>query len=269
MPRRTSPRAARPSSSLRPRRAAAPRPRKSLGQHFLHDPDILDRIVREGAFAAHESVLEVGGGTGELSERLARASGHLVSVELDETLARLLRARLAPFANATVVNANVLDFPPAALLAEGGGAMPYVLAGNIPYYITAPIFRHFLTATNRPTRMVLLVQREVAESVAAGPGKMSLLGVSVQLFGAVRVLFPVPRTAFVPPPRVDSAVVRVDVHRRPPIAIEDEQRFFAVVRAGFRQPRKQLHNAIAGGLWLPPDSAPALLESAGIDPMRR
>lgn len=251
-----------------PRLRLPARPRKALGQHFLHDQDVLDRIVREGGFHADEQVLEVGGGTGELTERLARAAGHVVSVELDETLCRHLRARLSVFPNCGVVCANVLDQAPEELLAEGGGAMPYALAGNVPYYITAPIFRHFLTAGNRPTRMVLLVQREVAEGLAAGPGKMSLMGVSVQFYGAARVLFRVLRSAFTPPPKVESAVVRVDVYPHPVVDV-DEERFFQVVRAGFRNPRKQLHNALAGGLWLPPDSAPEILRAAGIDPMRR
>jgi 16S rRNA (adenine1518-N6/adenine1519-N6)-dimethyltransferase len=269
MPRRNSSvaRARRPAAPRRPRLPAAPR--KSLGQHFLHDQDVLDRIVREGGFSPEEQVLEIGGGTGELTERLARACGHLVCVELDETLCHHLRMRMERYGNTSIVCSDVLDISAAELLEEGGGRMPYVLAGNVPYYITAPIFRQYLRAENRPTRMVLLVQREVAESVAAGPGDMSLLGVSVQLYGSVQVLFRVPRTAFTPPPKVESAVVRVDVYERPPVELESEERFFEVVRAGFRNPRKQLHNAIASGLWLPPDSAPDLLRSAGIDPMRR
>jgi 16S rRNA (adenine1518-N6/adenine1519-N6)-dimethyltransferase len=269
MPRRNSSvaRVRRPAAPRRPRLPAAPR--KSLGQHFLHDQDVLDRIVSEGGFADNEQVLEIGGGTGELTERLARACGHLVSVELDETLCHHLRMRMERYKNTGIVCSDVLDIPAAELLAEGGGRMPYVLAGNVPYYITAPIFRQYLRPENRPARMVLLVQREVAESVAAGPGGMSLLGVSVQLYGSVQVLFRVPRTAFTPPPKVESAVVRVDVYERPAVEIESEERFFEVVRAGFRNPRKQLHNAIASGLWLPPDSAPDLLRSAGIDPMRR
>ncbi|MBI2760797.1 MAG: ribosomal RNA small subunit methyltransferase A [Chloroflexi bacterium] len=267
MPRRNVP--SRPRTSAPRTRRLPAKPRRALGQHFLHDETMLERIVREGGFTNDEQVLEVGGGTGELTERLARASGHVVSVELDEVLCSHLRLRMIGFDNCGVVCANVLDHPPAQLLAEGGGSTPYALAGNVPYYITAPIFRHFLGAADRPARMVLLVQREVAESLAAGPGKMSLLGVSVQMYADVRVLFSVPAKAFTPPPKVESAVVRVDVRARPAVDVEDEERFFQVVRAGFRTPRKQLHNAIATGMWLPPDSAPDLLRSAGIDPVRR
>lgn len=245
------------------------RPRKALGQHFLHDAEILERIVREGGFGPDDQVIEVGGGTGELTERLARAAGRVISVELDETLCRLLRARMEPFPNTAVICTNILDHTPSAILAEGGGHKPYAVAGNVPYYITNPIVRNFLTSGDRPTRLVLLVQREVAESMAAEPGKLSLLGVSVQVFGAARILFNVPAKAFLPPPKVESAVVRIDVYPEPRVPPEEEEPFFQVVRAGFRNPRKQLHNAVAGGLWLPPDSAPNLLAAAGIDPMRR
>ena len=267
MPRRNMP--TRRSTPAVRRRPAGPKPRKTLGQHFLHDELVLDRIVREGGFEPGETVLEVGGGTGELTERLAEVAGRLVSVELDENLCSRLRQRMKPYPNCTIVCANVLDHVPADILAEGRAAPPYALAGNIPYYITAPIFRQFLTTANRPVRMVLLVQREVAESIAAGPGKMSLLGVSVQVYGSPRVLFRVPSESFTPPPKVESAVVRVDVHPRPVVDVEDEERFFEVVRAGFRNPRKQLHNSLAQGLWLPPDAAPDVLQAAGIDPMRR
>lgn len=245
------------------------RPRKALGQHFLHDTEVLDRIVREGGFGPDDQVIEVGGGTGELTERLARVAGRLISVELDETLCRLLRARMEPFANTAVICTNILDHTPSAILAEGGGRMPFAVAGNVPYYITNPIFRKFLASGERPSRLVLLVQREVAESVTADPGKLSLLGVSVQVFGAARILFNVSAKAFLPPPKVESAVVRVDVYPEPLVPAAEEEQFFKVVRAGFRNPRKQLHNAIASGLWLPPDRAPDLLTAAGIDGMRR
>ena len=252
------------------RRPALPSPpRKDLGQHFLHDEAVLYRIVAEGGFGPDEAVLEIGGGTGELTQRLAPRVRRLVAVEVDETLCRYLRARLEPFPNAAVVCADVLDHEPADLLVEGGAAPPYAVAGNIPYYITNPIFRLFLTASVKPVRLVLLVQREVAERVAARPGHLSLLSVSVQLYGTARVLFTVPPAAFTPPPKVESAVVRVDLHPRPVIEVEDEERFFEVVRAGFRNPRKQLHNALPQGLWLPPDTAPDLLATTGIDPMRR
>jgi 16S rRNA (adenine1518-N6/adenine1519-N6)-dimethyltransferase len=245
------------------------KPRKSLGQHFLADPVILDRIVRESGVGPEDTVLEIGSGTGELTERLIQAARWVVAIEIDETLAHHVRRRFADARNLRVINAAVLDHTPAELLAEGGAAPPYSVIANIPYYITAPILRTFLETSDRPERLTLMVQKEVAESIVALPGKMSLLGVSVQFNADARLLFVVPREAFYTPPKVASAVVRIDVRDQPAVDVPDVEQFFAVVRAGFSQPRKQLHNALASRLWLPPDSAPDILRSAGIDPMRR
>lgn len=244
-------------------------PRKRLGQHFLADAETLDRIVAASGVGPDDMVLEIGAGTGELTERLAAVAGRVVAVEIDETLARHVRARLAGRANVEVVRAGVLDHPLVDLLAEGEVTPPYSVVANIPYYITAPILREFLEKGPRPERMTLMVQKEVAESIVAGPGKLSLLAVSVQFYAEPRLLFTVPASAFHPPPKVASAVIQMEVRSEPAIAVADVDAFFEVVRAGFANPRKQIHNALAGRLWLPPDSAPELLRSAGIDPMRR
>lgn len=235
----------------------------------MHDAAVLDRIIAESGVGATDTVLEVGPGTGELTERLVHAARRVVAVEIDETLALHVRRRLADFDNLQVICAGVLDHTPAELLAEGHAERPYSVIANIPYYITAPILRVFLESVDRPERLTLMVQKEVAQSIVAGPGKMSLMGVSVQFYGEARLLFSVPPEAFYPPPRVASAVVRIDVRERPAVEVPDVSTFFEVVRAGFSQPRKQLHNALAGRLWLPPGSAPAVLREAGIDPMRR
>lgn len=256
--------------TFRPQRPALPaKPRKALGQNFLRDAVILDRIVRESGTGPDDTVLEIGPGTGELTERLVRVARRVVAVELDETLAHHVRARLLDADNLAVINANVLDYTPADLLAEGKASPPYAVVANIPYYITAPILRTFLENALPPTRMTMMMQKEVALSLVARPGKMSLLGASVQYYGEARLLFTVPRAAFYPAPNVDSAVVRIDVRARPAVCVPDVAQYFSVIRAGFSQPRKQLHNALAGRLWLPPDTAPEVLRSAGIDPMRR
>lgn len=252
-----------------PRPASPVKPRKSLGQHFLSDPIILDRIIQESGVGPNDTVLEIGPGTGELTERLIHAARWVVAVEIDERLAHHVRRRFADAGNLRVINAAVLDHTPAELLAEGDAASPYSVIANIPYYITAPILRTFLETPDRPERLTLMVQKEVAESIVALPGKMSLLGVSVQFYADARLLFVVPREAFYPPPKVASAVVRIDVRDHPAVDVPDVEQFFEIVRAGFSQPRKQLHNALAARLWLPPDSAPEILRSAGIDPMRR
>ncbi|MGE0545193.1 MAG: 16S rRNA (adenine(1518)-N(6)/adenine(1519)-N(6))-dimethyltransferase RsmA, partial [Dehalococcoidia bacterium] len=235
----------------RPRPATPVKPRKSLGQHFLSDPIILDRIVRESGTGPNDTILEIGPGTGELTERLVHTARWVVAVEIDETLAQHVRRRFADVKNLRVINAAVLDHTPAELLAEGGATAPYAVVANIPYYITAPILRTFLETPDRPERLTLMVQKEVAESIVAPPGRLSLLGVSVQFYADARLLFVVPREAFYPPPKVASAVVRIDVRDRPAVDVPDVEQFFEVVRAGFSQPRKQLHNALATRLWLP------------------
>ena len=269
MPRRNrpAPRRQASGSSRQGQRPAVRRPR--IGQHFLTDPLIAHDIIKAAELRAGDEVLEVGPGQGALTEGLLERAAHVTAVDLDEQLAERLRRRFAGNARLTVVQSSILDHSPAVFLAEGGRHPPYVVVANLPYYITAPVMRQFLERGPRPCRMVVMVQKEVAESLAGKGEGLSLLGVSVQVFGAVRELFRVPPRAFDPPPRVDSAVVRVDVYDEPLVPATEIEGFFEVVRAGFRSPRKQLHNSLASGLWLPAGEAPALLQQAEIDPMRR
>lgn len=243
--------------------------RKALGQHFLVDDEILQRIAEAAEVGPEIAVLEIGAGTGQLSEKLVRTGAKIAAVEIDEDLCRELRRRFRSEPAVQVVCANVLDHAPHELLAEAGLSPPYVVAGNIPYYITAPILRRLLEASVQPERLILTVQREVAESIAAEPGGLSLLAVSVQFYGTARVLIRVPPSSFRPPPKVDSAVMRIDVGPQPRVDVANREEFFDVVRAGFRAPRKQLHNALSQGLWMPPDGSLALLREAAIDPGRR
>ena len=200
----------------------------------------------------------------------------MVAVEVDEKLCLHLRQSLQPCPNVTVVCADVLSLSPARLLEEAGlsaeqaGARgPYAVVANLPYYIAAPVLRHFLESDPPPRRLVVMLQREVAESIAAGPGRMSLLGVAVQFYGRPHLLFGVPPRAFHPPPKVRSAVLRIDVGEGPRVEVPNASAFFEVVRAGFSAPRKQLRNSLAQGLGLPATEAGGLLSAAGIDPRRR
>jgi 16S rRNA (adenine1518-N6/adenine1519-N6)-dimethyltransferase len=245
-----------------------PAVRPRAGQHFLADPLIATDIVAAADLTPVDDVLEIGPGRGALTAELLAAAAHVTAVELDEVLATELRRRFPSEPRLTVVCASVLSAPPDEFLAEGGRHPPYIVVANLPYYITAPVMRQLLEGGPRPSRLVLMVQREVAEAIAGRHG-LSLLGVSVQVFGAVRELFRVPPSAFRPPPRVDSAVVRIDVYDQPQVPEPELDGFFTVVRAGFRAPRKQLHNALGSGLWLPPGEAPRLLTAAGIEPARR
>jgi 16S rRNA (adenine1518-N6/adenine1519-N6)-dimethyltransferase len=240
-----------------------PRPRKRLGQHFLRDRSLLSRIVAAADLSPEDTVLEIGPGTGALTYALAGAAGQVVAVELDDTLFDVLDERYRMNAHVEIVHGNALAFDPCDRF-EGS----YKVVANIPYYITGPILRHFLESSCPPELLVLMVQREVAERIAAPPGELSLLGVSVQRFAEASIVLRVPAGAFHPRPKVDSAVVRLVPHReRRWLSNSDD--FFAVARAGFGLRRKQLINSLAHGLSIDRARANALLASAGIEPARR
>jgi len=240
-------------------------PKKSLGQNFLHDPGVLDKIAAAAGLTPADTVLEIGPGTGALTERLAAAARRVVAVEADTRLQPVLAERLAGRANVEIVYADFLTVNVAALM----GPEPFIVAANLPYYITSAILRALLDTPPRPRRLVLTVQQEVADRLTAAPGDLSLLAVSVQFYGQTRLIARINPAAFWPRPDVDSAVVRIDVYDRPPVDAPDERLFFRVVRAGFSQKRKQLKNSLGAGLGLSGGAAAALLEQAGIDPRRR
>jgi 16S rRNA (adenine1518-N6/adenine1519-N6)-dimethyltransferase len=245
------------------------RSRKSLGQHFLTDRRVLQRILAAAALSPADTVIEVGSGKGVLTQALASAAGKVIAVEIDEGLCGHLRRRLAARANVEPACGDILSLSPDELLARAQASPPYVVVANLPYYIASAVLRHFLESTQPPTRMIVMVQAEVGQSIAAPPGRMSLLSVSVQFYARARVLFYVPPRSFQPPPKVRSAVIRLDVRPEPAVAVDDRQAFFQLVQAGFAAPRKQLRNALALGLSIEPASASSLLDSANIDASRR
>lgn len=248
-------------------RAHGLRPRKRLGQSFLLDPAALSRIAEAADLSAQDAVVEVGAGVGNLTRLLAAQAGKVVAVELDDRLVDILRQQLASLPNVQVVHGDILqasDF--------GFGDLGYKVVGNLPYYITSAILRHFLEDPPRPQLLVVTVQREVAERIVAQPGDMSLLAVSVQFYGQPRILARIPAGAFYPSPEVDSAIVRIDVHKAPPVdlgGVVSEASFFRVVRAGFSQKRKALRNSLGGGLRLAPAVVEEALQDVGVDPRRR
>ena len=242
--------------------------KKSLGQHFLLDQAALDKIVAAADLTPDDTVLEIGPGPGPLTRRLADAAGRVVAVELDPRMVELLQGELADRPSVSVVQADILQLDLADLM-QTYGATAYKVVANLPYYITSAVLRHILEARVKPSRVVVLVQREVADCIVAQPPDMSLLAVSVQLYGQPRVVARVPAGAFYPPPKVDSAVVRIDVYPRPAVGVTDTEGFFRVVRAGFGQKRKQLRNALSQGLSRPPAEIEALLWAAAIAPTRR
>ncbi|MFQ5616299.1 MAG: 16S rRNA (adenine(1518)-N(6)/adenine(1519)-N(6))-dimethyltransferase RsmA [Anaerolineales bacterium] len=240
------------------------RPKKSLGQNFLVDPAALQRVVNAGGVGEGDSVLEIGAGLGSLTRLLAAQSGRVVAVEIDERLIPPLRQVLTPFENVTIIQADILDLDPADLFDS-----PYLVIANIPYYITSAIIRRLLESERPPSRLVLTVQREVARRICAEGGGMSLLALSVQVYGKPSVAARIPAAAFYPAPKVDSAVVRVDLYPQPRIPAEGLDTFFRLAKAGFRQRRKMLRNALPAGMGWPKARADALLLAAGIDPQRR
>jgi 16S rRNA (adenine1518-N6/adenine1519-N6)-dimethyltransferase len=208
-------------------------------------------------------VVEIGAGTGALTRSLLEAGATVTAIELDDSLFRLLGDELGDHPQLTLWHGNVLDFDPCSL-----GSARYRLVGNIPYYITGPIVRRFLEATCRPELLVFMVQREVAERMVASPGDMSLLAVSVQYYAQVQIVMRVPAGAFYPPPKVDSAVVKLVPYGTTPSSA-DASAFFEVARAGFGTRRKQLANALANGLHVGRPEVSAVLDATGIAGTRR
>jgi 16S rRNA (adenine1518-N6/adenine1519-N6)-dimethyltransferase len=247
-------------------------PRKSLGQHFLIDQGVLDVILTAAELTEKDTVLEVGPGLGILTRELARRVARVIAVELDDNLAGLLAGEMAGQSNVTVINADILKLEITGLLATAGmkplDAASYKVTANLPYYITAPVLRHLLEAPIRPQVMIVMVQREVAEAIAA-PDRMGLLGISVRFYGVPEIVEIVPAHCFYPMPGVDSAILRINVSPRPVLDTGEAPGFFSVVRAGFAAPRKLLTNSLAQGLGVARIEAAALLEQAGISGKRR
>jgi 16S rRNA (adenine1518-N6/adenine1519-N6)-dimethyltransferase len=241
--------------------------RKGLGQHFLVDGEVLESIIAAADLKPDDLVVEVGPGLGILTEALAQKAGEVIAIELDDRLAALLKKRLASFKNVSIINDDVLNIRPEELL-KRQESPDYKVVANLPYYITSPVLRHFLTASAKPRMMIVMVQAEVAQAIAAMPGDMSLLSVSVQFYGRPEIISRVPAQSFYPPPEVDSALLRIQLYPQPAVGV-DEGGFFELVRAGFSAPRKQIANSLAQGLGLPKDMVLSFLEKAGIDGERR
>jgi 16S rRNA (adenine1518-N6/adenine1519-N6)-dimethyltransferase len=240
-------------------------PKKSLGQNFLHDPNMLQKIVATAELTPNDTVVEIGPGTGTLTEVLAKTARRVIAIEVDERLKPILDGALAPYPNVWVIYQDALMVHVPPLIKPDD----YVVVANLPYYITSALLRHLLENEHPPRRLVLTVQEEVADRIVARPPDMSLLAVSVQFYGHPRVVTRLKPGVFWPRPEVDSAVLRIDTYDTPPVDVPDAKTFFRVVRAGFSQKRKQLKNSVAAGLALTGDVTSTLFDDAGIDPRRR
>ena len=237
-------------------------PKKSLGQHWLKDPDILADIAEAAELTSDDVVLEIGPGLGTLTSRLLARANSVIAVEFDADLARKLPGQF-PGKKLTVVNQDILQFDLNQLPKN------YKVVANVPYYITSKIVEKLMTAENKPSIAVLLVQKEVAERIAAGTGNMSILSVSVQIFAEAELDIEVPRQFFTPPPKVDSQVVVLRTRDNPLITPEDQRDFFRIVKAGFSAKRKKLRSSLSGGLGISKSVAEEFLKNAGISPDAR
>ncbi|AKG54253.1 dimethyladenosine transferase [Dehalogenimonas sp. WBC-2] len=240
--------------------------RKGLGQNFLIDRGVLDKIMAAANIGSDDTVVEVGPGLGILTKALAERAGKVIAVEIDRDLVALLRQTLAETPAVEIVSGDIMEESPSSL---AGDAPYYKVVANLPYYITSAVLRHFLEAQRQPRTLTVMVQKEVARQITAKPPEMSLLSISVQLFGKPKVVSYIPAGAFHPPPKVASAILQIEVLPERRLSSEDEKQFFKLARAGFGTRRKQLANALSGGLDLEKMIIIELLQKSGIDPARR
>ncbi|MDP2789861.1 MAG: 16S rRNA (adenine(1518)-N(6)/adenine(1519)-N(6))-dimethyltransferase RsmA [bacterium] len=239
-------------------------PTKKLSQNFLVDREVLEEIVETANLTPQSNVLEVGAGTGVLTRELVQRAGHVVAVEVDTRATALLKETVGEPKNLTLISADVMRLTPEQLRhafgQEHSRLFRYDIVANLPYHLTSHFLQHFLEFSIPPRSFTLLLQREVAERIAAKPGDMSLLALSVQVYGEPTVVATVPKTAFWPVPTVDSAILRIDRHEKPRWPDEVRDQCFRLAKVGFAHRRKTLVNSLRGGLRLPADQIVAAIE---------
>jgi 16S rRNA (adenine1518-N6/adenine1519-N6)-dimethyltransferase len=241
------------------------RPKKDLGQNFLTHRKSLETIVTTAQLEGSETVLEIGAGIGTLTYYLALAAGEVIAVELDRRFMPILNEVLRNFENVRCVQGDILKLR----LEEIIGEVPYIVVANIPYHLTSNLIRKLLENSQPPERIILTIQREVAERIIAQPGEMNLLAISVQLYGVPELKGNIPAKFFFPQPKVNSSIIKISFHSEKRISHELIPYFFRIVRAGFQQKRKKLRNSLSAGLHLDLSQVETLLEQSGIDPHSR
>lgn len=238
------------------------RTKKHLGQHWLFDDPSLQAIIDAAGLKATDTVLEIGPGRGPLTELLSQKVERVIAVEKDEDLVPTLKVQFILQENVDIVQADIMSFDLRELPKD------YVVVANIPYYLTSAIVRLLMESTNPPRQLVLLIQKEVAERITASPGKMSILAVSVQLYAKAEYIATVTKDKFQPPPKVDSAILRLTRLSQPQLDVEP-QRFMQLIKAGFGEKRKTIRNSLAGGLRMNAGEVGELLAKAGISESAR
>jgi 16S rRNA (adenine1518-N6/adenine1519-N6)-dimethyltransferase len=247
------------------------RPDKKFGQNFLTDESVLEDMIAASDIHSGDLVLEVGPGVGNLTELLAKTGALVTSVEKDERFGPLLADVVQQHPAVQIVFADIMRFDFVSALEKRAESdnFSYRVVANIPYYVTGKLLQLLLRARVRPKSITVLVQKEVAQNMVASPGNMNLLGLSVQLMGTPRLVRSVPARSFFPAPKVDSAVVHVDMYSSSPFEPYQEKELFRVARACFSGKRKQIHNSLAAGLRLSAEETGSLLASVGILPTAR
>lgn len=241
------------------------RPQKSLGQNFLADHNALLKVVQDAGVSQDDRVLEIGAGVGNLTRILAAQAKQVTAVEIDQNLFPVLEEVTHAFENVTLIKGDILELPLESLFNDDG----YLVVANIPYYITSAVIRHLLETEVKPARIVLTMQREVAERIINKDEKMSLLSLSVQVYGEARIGSHIPASCFYPEPNVDSAVLLIDVYQEPKLSPAGIQALFKLAHAAFNQKRKMLRGSLSSLLGHDKEAAAVLLEKAGIDPRSR
>lgn len=244
---------------------------KSLGQNFLTDKDVLDQIVEGAGIGPDDLVIEIGPGIGVLTQAAAEKAGKVVAVEIDSGLIEVLRFTLADLNNVKVINGNILKTDIRALIEEEKGRLEHVkIIGNLPYYITTAIIMKLLSDHVGCDSITVMMQKEVGERIMAAPGsrEYGAISAAVQYYSTVNLVADVDKTSFMPQPKVDSCVLRMDIRETPAAAPEDEEHFFKVIRAAFGQRRKTLLNSL-GSTGAPKSVLGEALDEAGIERTRR
>jgi 16S rRNA (adenine1518-N6/adenine1519-N6)-dimethyltransferase len=241
-------------------------PNKTYGQHFLLNEIVLEDMIDSSGVKKDDYVIEVGPGIGNLTRRLLDRGVNLLSIEKDKTFYSILKDIKKEYNNFNFILEDVMTCDFLSLLPEG---VNYKVVANIPYYITGKIIQLFLHAKVKPSSLTLLIQREVAKNVTAKPGSLNILGISVQLYGDAKIIKNVLARDFHPRPKVDSAVLQIDLHQKPKFLIPDERLFFRVVKSCFAGKRKQIHNTLVNNLRLEKEQVSSILKSVNIDEQSR
>lgn len=240
-------------------------PRKSLGQNFLIDDNILNKIVTSAQITENTVVLEIGSGIGSLTRHLCHYAKYVYAIEIDKRLIPISLKVLSNFQNYEIIQGDILTTNLNNLALPKG----YVVAANIPYYITSRLIRHLLESNQQPSKIIITVQQEVAERICAKPGEMSILALSVQYYGHPEIKFKINKNAFYPVPKVDSAVLEINLKNNLPLTPQNERLLFQLIKHGFSQKRKMIINTLSIGLRISKDELKQILQATNISPDQR